>query len=147
MRIRLVVLVVACSVGELIVSGVATAQVQKKKPAAVFETPEKGAKVAQIEQVEGRLETKEGWPVVLVRPTNVNQWWAQPVVEKVEDDRRFACSVTFGNEGTSSGTKYRLVIIVVKSKSEAESKFPAGKLIESLPPSLPRSDYLNVERE
>jgi hypothetical protein len=111
-------------------------------------SPQNGARVAQIEQVDGRLDTaktREGWPVVLVRVDNLNEWWVQPVDEI--QNGQFSSSTNFGNATPPPpGTKFRIVVVVAKSKSEAKRRFPAGARIGALPPDLPKSAYVTVER-
>ena len=52
------------ALGVLIASSVATAQ-GRRESAVVVVSPAEGASVAQVENVEGRLNQGWGWPVVL----------------------------------------------------------------------------------
>ena len=115
----------------------------KEVPAAVLE-PAEGAKVEQSSEVIGEVLVP-GWPVVLVKPLAGDQlWWVQSPVEEVRGGR-FTTPVLFGNDETKSGTQFRIVILVAKTKDEA-MKFERGQTKGALPPGLPRSEQVTVMR-
>jgi len=117
----------------------------EKKPAAVIEYPKANGTIDQAEELEGRLDAK-GWPVILVRAQAPGQpWWIQPPVDEVADGGAFKAQCNFGDAMTSKGTKFRVVVVVAKSRDEAR-KFKAGETRDTLPPGMPRSDYVNVVR-
>lgn len=117
---------------------------QKKEPVAVIVSPKEGAKVERFGEVEGKLHTKKGWPVVLVQPLVGDEpWWVQPPVKEVEDGA-FTVAAYFGNDETTPGTKFRVVIVVAKNKAEAH-KLKAGMTLMELP-ALPRSEPVTAVR-
>jgi hypothetical protein len=112
----------------------------------VILSPKANAKVGQFEEVEGQLNVKEGWPVVLVQPLIGGQpWYVQGEVDEIAEGK-FTSKVQCGNEKTKSGTKFRIVIVVAKDKAAAQ-KFAAGDTRNALPAGLPRSAYVDVVRE
>src|SRR5262245_48865446 len=90
----------------------------------VIASPKGDAKVGQFEEVEGKLNVQEGWPVVLVQPLVGGQpWYVQGAVDEVASGK-FTSKVQFGNEKTKAGTKFRIVIVVARDKAAAQ-KFEA----------------------
>jgi len=107
-------------------------------------SPKDGAKAAQSEEVEGKLNI-DGWPVVLVQPqAGEKVWWIQEPVEEI-DKGKFTVPVRLGDDKTPVGTKFKLVIIVAKDKQEAQ-KYERGKTRATLPPGLPKSEPVVVSR-
>jgi hypothetical protein len=117
----------------------------KEEREAVVLSPKEGAKVSQTEELEGKLNT-EGWPVVLVKPLVADEpWWVQSPVDELNKGK-FTTELRFGNEQTKPGTKFRVVIVVAKSKEEA-FKFERGMTRAALPAGLPRSVPVTVSHE
>jgi hypothetical protein len=110
-------------------------------------SPTDGARVTAQEAVEGRLKDAQGaWPVAFVKPlVGTEPWWLQGQVEEIENGR-FTCDVRFGDLTTRAGTKFRIAIVLVKSKEEA-LKYRAGDTRLVLPPGLPRSEIVTVVRQ
>jgi hypothetical protein len=54
--------------------------------------------------------------------------------------------VVLGDKKTKPGTRFRLVVVVVKSQSAAR-KFKQGSTMSSLPSDLPRSEFVTVKRK
>ena len=118
---------------------------EKKQREVVVTSPKAGDKVEQFTDVEGRMNVKEGWPVVLVKPLVGDQpWWVQSPVESVENGKFIAAS-QFGDAATKEGTKFRIVIVLAPSKAAA-MKFEKGMQRSSPPAGLTRSDYVTVTR-
>jgi len=125
-----------------------TAQEKKKEAVAAITAPKDGGKVDQTDQVEGKLNTTEGWPVVVIKPlVGIEPWWVQPPVEELKDGE-FSIQAHFGNEETKPGTKFRVMIFVAKSKTDAHS-YKANTTLKALPPESkhPRSEPVEVERK
>ena len=124
----------------------ATSQETKEERPALILSPKAGAKVGQFEDIEGKLNVKDGWPVVLVQAqVSGQQWYVQGPVEEVAQGK-FTANAQFGEEKTKAGTKYRIAIVVAKDK-EAAHKFEKGAMKNSLPAGLPRAEYVDVVRE
>jgi len=107
-------------------------------------SPKEGAAVNRVEEMKGRL-ISGGWPVVLVQPAR-EPWYVQPRVGEPGPDGQFSAQVHFGNEQTPSGTEFRLVIIVARTKEQAEG-FAPGAVLGELPGDLPRSEFVTVTRK
>jgi hypothetical protein len=116
-----------------------------KESKAVVLSPKAGTKVGQFEQIEGKV-TGKGWPVVLVKPLVGGQpWYVQASVEDVSDGK-FTIDAQFGDERTEKGTKFRVIILVTKSRKEAANFKPGAK--KNAPPAgLPKSEQVDVTRE
>ncbi len=111
-------LVVACIFGALSTVTV-PAQEKKDHPAEIL-APKNGTKVGQFEEIEGKLNVKDGWPTVLVQPLVAGQpWYVQGFVEEVEQGK-FKAKAQFGDENTKAGIEFKVVIIVSKNKPEAQ---------------------------
>jgi len=118
---------------------------KEEKKDVVVTSPKEGAKVSQSEEIEGQLNT-EGWPVVFVKPEVGDfPWWVQTPVEEVVKGK-FSTTAQFGDAATKPGTRYRIQIVVAKSKEDA-MKFERGMTRNALPAGLPRSDPVKVVRE
>jgi hypothetical protein len=118
-------------------------------PAPVVEilSPSEGAAVTTVGELDGRLHGK-GFPVVLVRPLpdqGQQPWYVQPWIESL-DDGKFSAQVFFGDANTPSGTQFRVVALVERSREDAERHFKPGTKLENLPPELARSAFLTVLR-
>jgi hypothetical protein len=108
---------------------------KSESPPAELLAPKEGATVAEVEEFEGRL-TIGGWPVIVVRPLAEGQpWWVQPEIEEVADGQ-FTGRAHFGNTDTPKGSKFVLVVLVLKTKEEA-SKYKSGTTLKNLPADLP----------
>lgn len=120
---------------------------EKKAAGVVITSPTDGQNVEQSEQVEGQLRVERGWPVVFVKAlTDSGQaWWVQSAVDEVSGGN-FAAQCTFGTEDTKPGTKFRIVVVLARTKEDA-GRFEAGKKMSTLPPGLPRSEPLSVTRK
>lgn len=117
------------------------------KPVAL-EAPTDGSKVAAGADVEGRLNIPGAWPVVLVKALtggDNERWWVQPLVEDVVDGA-FAVHCAFGDDNTKPGTKFRIVVVVAKSK-EAAARFVAGTTRPILPVDMVHSQPVDVIRD
>ena len=113
-------------------------------PSAVIVSPKEAAKVGQVEELEGKV-TGEGWPVVLVQPqADERMWWIQAPVEEM-DGGKFTVPIQCGNDQTKPGTKFKLMIVLAKSKEDAH-KFERGKTRPALPAGLTRSEPVTVTR-
>lgn len=119
---------------------------EKEKPAEIV-SPKDGAEVEMVEEVEGKLLARNGWPVLLCRPIVGGQpYYAQQVVEQLESDGSFYVECYVGDENTKPGTKYRLVIVIVENKMTAQTKFKPGSVHRTLG-KLPQSDSVGVVRK
>jgi hypothetical protein len=140
-----VALLVACA-GAAVVGPPGAAGQDRKEREVTILSPKEGARVGQFEEIEGRRDAKEGWPVVLVQPLAPGQpWWVQAAVEEVTDGK-FTANVQIGDDKTKPGTKFRLVVVLAKDR-EAAQKFEAGMTRNSLPAGLPRSEPVQVVRK
>jgi hypothetical protein len=145
MRSRFAVPALAFAGAVLLGLAAAQAQDKKEEKEVTILSPKEGSKVSQYEEIDGRLDPKKGWPVLLVQPLAPGQpWWIQATVEDVTDGK-FTAKAQFGDDKTKGGAKFRVVVVLAKDKAAAE-KFEAGTTKNSLPPGLPRSEYLNVVR-
>ena len=112
--------------------------------------PTQGNGVTRIVAVEGRFEG-EGWPVVFVgyydAPWSPNQewWWIENPVESLADGA-FRIDVGVGDEKTPPGSRFQIVVVVAKSREEAD-KYIKWSDHESLPANLPRSKMIQVTRD
>jgi hypothetical protein len=138
-RLTPVLIVSLCCSPLLLDPGIARAQ-----QGAVIVSPRRGAEVERFEEMEGRL-TGDGWPVVLVKPPGDEPWYVQPRVEGVKDGK-FTSKVYFGDGETRSGTRFRIIILVVKNQAAA-ARFEAGDTLKTLPASLPKSEPVVVTKE
>src|SRR3954466_5575273 len=121
-----------------------TPAAEKAASTAVIVSPKEAAKVGQVEELEGKV-TGEGWPVVLVQPqADERMWWIQAPVEEM-DGGKFTVPIQCGNEQTKVGTKFKLMIVLAKSKEDAH-KFERGKTRPALPAGLVRSEPVTVTR-
>ena len=108
--------------------------------------PHDGIKVSYQEAVEGQLKLKGAWPVVFVRPLDAGQgWWVQDPCD-VSDSGAFTCGVRYGDGSTPPGTRYSVVVMVMRSKAEAE-RFRPGQQLTSLPSGYPKSHSITVSRQ
>jgi hypothetical protein len=118
---------------------------KEDKPVVEIVTPKDKDVVSQVEEYEGRLQVV-GWPVVFVRPVLENApWWVQPAVDEVVA-KKFSGRAYFGDRDTPRGTKFALVVVVVKEREEA-SKFKTGMTLKSLPDDLPHSKKVIFYRD
>ena len=117
---------------------------------ATIIAPRPDDRVARVSEVRGRLLCKKGsWPVVLVRPVADDldePWYVQGAVMSVDGSGQFRASAYFGNARTPSGTPFRIVILGVPSRDQARRDYPRGKTIRTLPPGLPVSQPVTVNR-
>jgi hypothetical protein len=124
----------------------ALAQEKKDKPPVTLLSPKDGAVVPQVEELEGRVDGKDAWPVVFVRPlVGEEPWWVQPAVTDVVSGQ-WTGKIHFGNNDTPAGTKFSVIVGVARNKEEA-AKFKAGTTLETLPPDLPHSAPITVYRD
>src|SRR4051812_2167507 len=87
----------------------------EQQPAKIL-SPKDGAEVEESEELEGRLDVTEGYPVVLLRPLARDEpWYVQEFVEEVKGGV-FNSRIVVGDKATKPGTKFRLVIVVAKSQ-------------------------------
>lgn len=109
--------------------------------------PRDGGRVQQFDEVEGRFDAREGWPVIMVQPlVGDGSWWIEPTVTEVEEGR-FSATCHFGTDQTRPGTKFRVVIVVTRSRAEAEEMPRRGMTRTVLPPGLLHSSPITVVRE
>lgn len=101
--------------------------------------------VGQQVDIEGQFGTKVGgWPVVLVQPLRPGQpWKAQPRVARFARGS-FAAKVYFGDRHTS-GTRFKVVVVLAKDQMEAYSNYENETEWQSLP-DLPQSATITVMR-
>ena len=99
-----------------------------------------------VERVEDlACEVSKGWPVVLVRDaTDDSHWWVQGPV-KQHDAIKYSARVHFGNETTTPGQKFQIVVLSVANEPAAQ-QFEAGTVLERIPEDLPRSESIEVVR-
>ncbi len=103
-----------------------------------------GDEVQRVELVN--CDVTQGWPVMVVRDIrSKGPWWIQSKCEP-EGSNRYKARVHFGNDKTSPGTKYQMVVLSV-ADSAAAAKFEVGKTMEDLPIHLPHSDPIEVVRK
>jgi hypothetical protein len=101
--------------------------------------------VSRVDEIRGRLPFK-CVPVVLVRSALPNSyWWIQAPAETTSDGR-FDAHACFGNEKTPPGARFRVVVIAVEDRQEADSYQVGGTLAE-LPDDVPRSEEIVVLRD
>jgi hypothetical protein len=109
-------------------------------------SPKEGAKVKESETLEALLKAPDGYPVVFVKSLLPNQpWWVQAPVDEVVNGH-FTIEARFGDAVTRPGTRFRIVVVLVKSKEEAQ-KYQAGDTRLVLPAGLPHSEPVTVVRE
>jgi hypothetical protein len=107
--------------------------------------PQPNEVVSRKDEIRGRLPFK-CVPIVLVRSVLPNSyWWIQAPADTTSDGR-FDAQLRFGNDKTPPGAKFRVVVIGVKDRQEAESYQVGGTLAE-LPDGLPRSEEIVVIRD
>jgi hypothetical protein len=136
-------LLLGLSVAGLLTTDAVTARLDEK-PAATITSPKDRGVVSQVDELEGSLVASSGHPVVLVRPTGDEPWWIQPLVEEIEDGQ-FTAKAHFGDDRTSSGTRFKVVVLVVKDQKAAR-EYKAGTTLKVLPPGVPRSAEVIVFR-
>jgi len=115
---------------------------ERKRPAKIL-SPESDSEVDRFEDLGGEITQKGGWPVILVRPLIEDEpWYVQPPVMAV-DDGEFTTRVYFGDQKSAPGTRFRIVILVARSRLEA-AKFKEGTPFRAIPPGLGRSNWITV---
>lgn len=122
-----------------------SAQDKEEKPKVSITSPKDGAKLDMTEDLEGKLNVS-GWPVIVVKPLIGSEpWYVQPAVEEVTEDGDFAGVVYIGDGDTKPGTRFRLIVFVVKTKAAAE-RYRPGMRLKTIPAGRPRSERVTVTR-
>jgi hypothetical protein len=117
---------------------------EARRASLAIENPKEGATVGMREELTGRIEPG-GWPVIFVQADIPGQpWWCQAHIAKVEGGR-FTAKVVFGDDFTPSGTKFRIVGIVTRTREEA-LKFNVGAK-QALPEGFPQSEVIVVTHQ
>jgi hypothetical protein len=109
-------------------------------------SPQANAQVSGQETLEGKITAAGLWPVVFIQPLMSGQpWWVQAPVEEVVEGH-FTADVRIGDKTTKAGTKFRIAVVLAKSREEA-LKFQAGDTRLALPANLPHSEFVIVVRQ
>ncbi len=96
--------------------------------------------VERVQELKFKSDRTEE-PRVLVRAAGKgNQWWAQRVPQKVDD--QFSVTAIFGNDRTPNGHKFEVVIVFPSASFE----IGVGTSFKALPAQLPQSPVISVER-
>ncbi len=102
-----------------------------------------GDPVGRIEHLT--CEVSQGWPVVLVRDANdESPWWVQGRAER-QEAQRYSARAHFGNETTTPGQRYQIVVLSVTDESAAR-QYETGTTLKQIPADLPHSDPIEVVR-
>ena len=116
------------------------------RPPAVVTEPQDGATVAQVEDIDGRVNAA-GWPVVVVKPlAGEEPWYCQRPIKDLAAGGVFSTRAHFGERNTPSGTKFRVAVLLLASKAAAHKEMPEGKTLPVLPAGTPKSPYVTVSR-
>jgi len=135
------------AVGLLLAGPEAFSEEKEPQPTAVVLSPAPESAVSASEEIEGKITGKDAWPVLFVRPVMDGEpWWIQPPVDDVAAGGAFAGRIHFGNESTSKGTKFHLVVCAAKNKEQA-AKYKAGVTLATLPLELAAADPIVVYRD
>ncbi|MBM81047.1 MAG: hypothetical protein CMJ78_10695 [Planctomycetaceae bacterium] len=106
-------------------------------------TPKEGP-VRRVEGMVARTRSK-GWPVAVIRSELPDSpWWVQRTT--FFQPPYFKIHLRFGNEDTTGGTRYRLVVLMLDTVEEA-TRFMTADQITAIPEGLRRSRELNFIRK
>ena len=112
----------------------------------VITSPKDNAKVAETENVDGRLTNRgDSWPVVLVKPDGSLPYYVQDEVSAVHSSGSFAVNAHIGDPRTPQNTNFTIIVIMAPSKTIAD-ELSRKATIEVLDPDWPRSVPVVVHR-
>ena len=140
--LRLVMLLVIVIAVMLVTSYGVHAYWQQRMTIAV--NARSGQAVERVQEVV--CDAPFGWPVVLVRDVSASSvWWVQEPC-RAQRGSRFAAIAHFGNETTTPGTHFQLVVLSVRDVEQA-SRFVVGSTLDQLPAEIPHTEPVELIRQ